>query len=122
MVQYSMNVNKVHPQSSHIDTAKLNQLEHGVLADYLFEFLHHDVHNPGSLAPQILKLLFEASACGGNFKLIVDSIASTAMAIVEPNETAVTLGHQMPLQGWLQDRVEDLQLDIFCYILSILNL
>jgi hypothetical protein len=46
------------------------------------------------MAPQILKLLFETSTRGDNFKLIVDSIASTAMAmaIVEPNPTAVTLG------------------------------
>jgi hypothetical protein len=74
------------------------------------------------MAPQILKLLFEASTRGGNLKLIVDNIASTAMAIVEPNTTAATLGDQMLLQGWSQDRVEDLLLDIFCHILSISNL
>jgi len=74
------------------------------------------------MAPQILELLFEGSTRGGNFKLIADSIASTVMAIVELNTTAVTLGDQMPLQGWLQDRFEELQLAIFCHILSILNL
>jgi hypothetical protein len=70
-----------------------------------------------------LKLLSEGSTRGGNFKLIADNIVSTAVAIVEPNTMAATLGDQMPLQGWLQDRVEDFQLDFFfCHILSILNL
>jgi hypothetical protein len=60
-----------------------------------------------------LKLLSEGSTRGGNFKLIADNIVSTAVAIVEPNTMAATLGDQMPLQGWLQDRVEDFQLDFF---------
>jgi hypothetical protein len=50
------------------------------------------------MAPQILKLLFEASTRGGNFKLIFDSIVSTVIAIMEPSVTVVTLGNQMPLQ------------------------
>jgi hypothetical protein len=60
-----------------------------------------------------LEFFFKTSARSGNFKLIVDSVASAVMAVVKPNAAAVTLRYQMPFQSWLKDGIEDLQLDVF---------